>query len=555
MRDAYYSIPIDKQSRCYLQFIFEGKFYQFKVLVFGLSTAPRIFTKVMKPVVTSIRAKGIFIIIHLDNILLAAPTFEECNRNTLFVIDLLESLGFRINKEKSELILSHHIPLLGFVMDSIQMSISLPMEKILSIQFMAKFLKDSLQTIPLRTLSKFIGMCSATRPAVFQAPVHYRHLQFVKNLVLQNSLNPIEAYNKEVYLNEKARKDFAWWESRLQFHCSQPINFPPSSNFRCFRLWLGDLVWRGTISGSLVRQRDKVAYKSERVDGRFYWPKAICQISALPYSHLSSNGQHNSSSLCKQNWGHYFFRSIYANPSYVGMGRGKKHSSVSCISSRSAKLNSRHSFSSDRSGFRMDVKPFNFSTSLFDLQYSESRPVCYPSEQPSSVFCVMVPRSRSNGEKCIHSSLVRSSELCLSPFSQIMKCLKKIQTDKAKVLFVAPVWRSRPWFPGSSFNAVRSPFIASEYFGSVDTATLPREAPAETSDSGHVAVVRKCLSKFSLPSRVSKIVMSTWRSSTQAQYGSAWAKWSSWCVQWQEDSIPCNLNCFFFWIWVTIQNY
>ena len=54
MRDAYHSIPIDKQSRCYLQFIFEGKFYQFKVLVFGLSTAPRIFTKVMKPVVASI---------------------------------------------------------------------------------------------------------------------------------------------------------------------------------------------------------------------------------------------------------------------------------------------------------------------------------------------------------------------------------------------------------------------------------------------------------------------------------------------------------------------
>ena len=32
------------------------------------------------------------------------------NRNTLFVIDLLESLGFRINKEISELIPSHRIP-------------------------------------------------------------------------------------------------------------------------------------------------------------------------------------------------------------------------------------------------------------------------------------------------------------------------------------------------------------------------------------------------------------------------------------------------------------
>ena len=49
-----HSIPVDKQSRRQLQFIFEGKLYQFKVLVFGLSTAPRIFTNVMKPVVAFI---------------------------------------------------------------------------------------------------------------------------------------------------------------------------------------------------------------------------------------------------------------------------------------------------------------------------------------------------------------------------------------------------------------------------------------------------------------------------------------------------------------------
>ena len=114
-------------------------------------------------------------------------------------------------------------------MDSIQMSISLPMEKILSIQSMAMLLKDSIQTVPLRMLSKFVGMCSATRPAVFQAPAHYRHLQLVKNLVLRNSLNLIEAYDKEVYLHEKAWENLAWWESRLQFHYSQPINFPPQA--------------------------------------------------------------------------------------------------------------------------------------------------------------------------------------------------------------------------------------------------------------------------------------------------------------------------------------
>ena len=73
MRDAYYSIPVDKQLRRYMQFIFVGKLYQLKVLVFGLSTAPRIFTKVMKPVVAFIRAKDILIIIYLDDILLAVP--------------------------------------------------------------------------------------------------------------------------------------------------------------------------------------------------------------------------------------------------------------------------------------------------------------------------------------------------------------------------------------------------------------------------------------------------------------------------------------------------
>ena len=140
------------------------------------------------------------------------------------------------------------------------MFISLPMEKILPIQSMAMLLKDSLQTVSLRMLSKFIGMCSATCPAVFQAPAHYRHLQFVKNLVLRNSLNPTEAYNKEVYLNEKARKDLAWWESHLQFHYSQPINFPlPSkvinsdaSNYG-WRIWSNREHSQGLWSGEEIK--------------------------------------------------------------------------------------------------------------------------------------------------------------------------------------------------------------------------------------------------------------------------------------------------------------
>ena len=49
-KDAYFHIPIQKQSRKYLRFHAQGKTYQFKALPFGLSTAALEFTDVAKEV-------------------------------------------------------------------------------------------------------------------------------------------------------------------------------------------------------------------------------------------------------------------------------------------------------------------------------------------------------------------------------------------------------------------------------------------------------------------------------------------------------------------------
>jgi hypothetical protein len=49
-KDAYYSIPVHKDYRRYLCFTWRGHAYQYTCLPNGLSSAPRIFTKVMKPV-------------------------------------------------------------------------------------------------------------------------------------------------------------------------------------------------------------------------------------------------------------------------------------------------------------------------------------------------------------------------------------------------------------------------------------------------------------------------------------------------------------------------
>ena len=102
--DAFYSIPITKQSRKYLQFIYNKKVYQFCVLPFGISTAPQVFSKILKPVIAPLRTRGISLIIYLDNLLIAAGMYIDCLNHTKQVISLLESLGFRINYEKSVII-------------------------------------------------------------------------------------------------------------------------------------------------------------------------------------------------------------------------------------------------------------------------------------------------------------------------------------------------------------------------------------------------------------------------------------------------------------------
>ena len=50
LKDAYFMIPIYEGHRKYLRFVWQGQLFQFTCLPFGLSSAPRTFTKILKPV-------------------------------------------------------------------------------------------------------------------------------------------------------------------------------------------------------------------------------------------------------------------------------------------------------------------------------------------------------------------------------------------------------------------------------------------------------------------------------------------------------------------------
>ena len=77
LKDAYLQVPMHPESRKFLRFVAFGKVYQFKVLCFGLSTAPQVFTRVMAPVSAILHSLGIRLRRYLDDWLIQASSREQ----------------------------------------------------------------------------------------------------------------------------------------------------------------------------------------------------------------------------------------------------------------------------------------------------------------------------------------------------------------------------------------------------------------------------------------------------------------------------------------------
>ena len=67
LKDAYHHILVHVNIRKYFRFVVAGIVYQFHVLPFGLSAAPREFTKTLAPVVQLLRSQGIQVHAYLDH--------------------------------------------------------------------------------------------------------------------------------------------------------------------------------------------------------------------------------------------------------------------------------------------------------------------------------------------------------------------------------------------------------------------------------------------------------------------------------------------------------
>ena len=216
LQDAFLTIAMHPNFYKFLCFDFEGVRYCFIALVFGLSCAPRIFTKMLKVPLSFLRIQGFRNSAWLDDILLVGSSLSSSSNSVSQCSSLLESLGFIINPSKSQLIPTQSISHVGFIWNSVTFTVSIPPEKVSAL----KILCSSALTTPitLRFLARIIGTIDSFKFGCPITPLHYRYLQF--DLIKKYSRS--KNWNSLITLSSSALSDLKWW-----LECD--INLPPSS--------------------------------------------------------------------------------------------------------------------------------------------------------------------------------------------------------------------------------------------------------------------------------------------------------------------------------------
>ncbi|CAK1602664.1 unnamed protein product [Parnassius mnemosyne] len=211
LKDAYFCLPIHSTSCKFLRFYFSNKLYEFQVLPFGLSSAPYVFTKLMKPIVTYLRKQGFSSVNYLDDFLCIENSFEKCEQNVKATCKLLESLGFIINYNKSKLIPEKNCKFLGFILDSENYVLGIPEVKRNDLYKKLKTFCKA-KTCTIRCFASLIGSLIAVCPAIPYGMLYTKRLERLKFLALQANKGN---YDSKLVLGSDIIEDFTWWENHI----------------------------------------------------------------------------------------------------------------------------------------------------------------------------------------------------------------------------------------------------------------------------------------------------------------------------------------------------
>ena len=180
-QDAYLQVPVHPECRRYLRFCVGHHTFQFRVLCFGLSTAPQVFTCVMTPISSIMHRFGYRILLYLDDWLVLGSSFQEITRVRDFLLWLCQKLEVVVNLSKSSLTPSQSLDYLRMTLQTFPLRAFQKrawIQKVLSLVY--DFVSSRQQ--PLSIWWSLLGVMSSMSALVPRAWLRMRSLQLRLNV-------------------------------------------------------------------------------------------------------------------------------------------------------------------------------------------------------------------------------------------------------------------------------------------------------------------------------------------------------------------------------------
>ena len=442
-KSAYYSVSIKKSHRKYLRFFYRGQKYEFCCLPNGLSTGPRDFTQVVKTLFRILREKGYLNTFYLDDSFLTHDTFSGCLQNVLDTVELSRSAGFVVHPIKSVLIPTRELVFLGFVLNSVSMTVRLTTEKVTAITGLITNLLAK-HCFVIQEIAELIGKLVATFPAVPMGKLYYRQLDIDKSRALKMAKGD---YSSSMILSAQARFDLKWWVENLKISHSKIESKNPDFTMKTDAsiYGFGGCRDHDTVSGQWTVDEQELHINLKELMAVLYSLQKLCHdcsdctikvltdnTTTMAYINGMGGKIQSCHSIARKIWEWAIARNIWLVCSFIP---GKCNTEADKLSRL---LNETTEWSLDGEMFGRVMKCFpGITVDLFASHLNNKLPT-YVSWLPDK-----------NALHCDAFTLNWFDLGCVyafPPFNLIGKVLKKVELDGCEMVLIVPEWKTQYWF-------------------------------------------------------------------------------------------------------------
>ena len=207
LQNGFFHVPVHRDHQTLLGFKFKSHYYIWTVLPFGHNCSPFFFSKILRPVVSYLRSRGLRLVLYVDDFVLFAPR-DAIFEHKQLLLTTLEQLGWIVNFEKSSLEPTLVKEFIGYLIDNTgeKSVIKIPRKRITKVR---KDINRCLTkgSISARGLARIGGQCISMYKCIFPAKLQFRNLY--RLLATKTSWCDI------LVLDNSTVEDLNWWYSSL----------------------------------------------------------------------------------------------------------------------------------------------------------------------------------------------------------------------------------------------------------------------------------------------------------------------------------------------------